>query len=190
MSVETITISDTVRVRIEYDPDPDNPKDWGNLGEITYNSRSRYVLGTEPVEVDRFEEIGRKIMSGEYIGLPVWAYVHSGSTIRAGETNLFSCPWDSGRSGWVYTTREKVLDWFRVKRITKAIRERALDCLRGEVEAFDTYLRGEVYGYVTEELVDGEWQERDSCWGYYGLDDVRKAGTDSAMDLVEAPCTT
>lgn len=187
MSVEIIEINDTVQVRIEYDPDPESPSQWGSLlGEITYNARSRYVLGTEPVDLDRFEEIGRKIESGEYIGLPVYAYVHSGATIRAGETNPFSCPWDSGRSGWVYTTREKVLAEYGGKRMTKAIKERALTHLREEVEAFDIYLRGEVYGYVVEHLVDGEWEQRDSCWGYYGLDDVRECGTDAAMDLVEA----
>jgi hypothetical protein len=62
--------------------------------------------------------------------------------------------------------------------------------LRGEVETFDQFLRGEVYGYVTEQLVDGEWEQRDSCWGIYELDYARKCGTDAAMDIVEAACTT
>jgi hypothetical protein len=40
--------------------------------------------------------------------------------------------------------------------------------LEGEVETYDQYLRGEVYGYVVKQKVNGEWEEVDSCWGYYG----------------------
>ena len=47
-------------------------------------------------------KVARKIRDGEYVGLPVWAYVHGGSQIAASETNPHSCPWDSGQSGWAY----------------------------------------------------------------------------------------
>ena len=37
-------------------------------------------------------------------------------------------------------------------------------CIQGEIELFDDYIRGNVYGY---EIADVE-TEIDSCWGYYG----------------------
>ncbi len=80
------------------------------LGRITYNVHSRYRLGNEPVSLERFEEITRGVERGDLIGLPVYAYVHSGETIA---TTAFSCPFDSGRSGWVYCDRLNALKKFK-----------------------------------------------------------------------------
>ena len=78
------------------------------LGAITYKDSSRYRLGNEPVSLEKFEAITRGIERGDLIGLPVYAYVHSGATIA---TTPFSCPFDSGRSGWVYCTLEAALEY-------------------------------------------------------------------------------
>jgi hypothetical protein len=60
------------------------------------------------------------------------------------------------------------------KRITKAAREQAERCLRQEVETYDDYLTGQVYGYVVREPVldengdDDGTGEEESYWGFYG----------------------
>lgn len=149
---------------IYYDPDPESPAEWDNLGTITYNDRARTVLGIVPATAERDAEIARKVRDGEYIGLPVWAYVHSGSTVKAALMNPFGCPWDSGRSGWVYVERDKAVKEFGRKLISKKLRIRIQDVLRGEVETFNQWLQGDVYGIVIER--DGE--EIDSVWGCYG----------------------
>lgn len=162
----TFQITDRVSIRIEQDQDAESPADWGsNLGEITYNGRGRHCLGTEGVSNDRFEEISRQVLDGELIGIPVWAYVHSGSTIKAAWDNPFGCPWDSGRSGWAYCTKEKAIAEFGKKVMTRAVREKTIRCLIGGVETFNQYLSGDVYGWIVE--VDGEQVE--SCWGCYGF---------------------
>ena len=185
MTVKTIEISDDLRVRIEYDADPANPAEGENLGQITYNARSRYVLGTEGIDNDRFDEISRQVRDGKLIGIPVFAYVHGGSTIRAAWENPFGCPWDSGRSGWVYTSREKALAEHGATRLTKALREKVYSVLRAEVETFNQYLNGDIYGYMVERLVDGEWEIVDSCWGFYGLDECVSEGKAAAEALKE-----
>lgn len=172
-------------VEINYDPDPESPAKWDNLGVITYNGRSRYVLGTTGITNDEFDRIKQKIDTGAYIGLPVWAYVHGSSTIKAAESNPFSCPWDSGHTGWVYATREKVLSEFggpAAKRITKRMKEAALSCLRAEVETFSQYLNGEVYGFV---IKDANGNQIDSCWGFYGLDACRDEASNVALNWAE-----
>lgn len=147
-------------MRILTDDDPDSPADWDNLGEIAYSS-NHYTLGTERVSQERLHEIGEKIERGEYIGLPVYAYVHGGATISTG---AFSCPWDSGQSGFVYCTREKALaEWGN----TPDYEANALRILQGEVETFDQYLRGDVYGYT---ITDAHGDIVDSCWGFYGIE--------------------
>ena len=41
--------------------------------------------------------------------------------------------------------------------------------MQGEVEEYDMYLTGEVYGVITEEYnsKDEDWEEKDSCWGFF-----------------------
>ena len=147
-------------MRILTDDDPDSPANWDNLGEIAYSS-NHYTLGTEHVSRDRLDEIGERIQSGEYIGLPVFAYVHGAATIS---TSPFSCPWDSGQSGFVYCTREKALaEWGN----TPDYEANAIRVLSGEVETFDEYLQGDVYGYT---ITDAHGDIVDSCWGFYGIE--------------------
>lgn len=167
MTYETIQVSDDLRIRIEQDTDAESPGTWDNVGEIAYCS-SRETLGTENVSRDRLDEISRGIRDGSLIGLPVYAYVHSGATIRAGKP--FTCQWDSGQSGFVYTTKAKAIREFGKKIATHAVIERTLERLKGEVETFDQWLTGDVYGYVVERRVMGGWDQVDSCWGFFGLD--------------------
>lgn len=193
-TVKTIQINDRVVIKIEWDQDAESPANWDNIGQITYKGHGRHCLGTEGVSDDRFDEISRQVRDGELIGIPVWAYVHGSSTIRAGWENPFGCPWDSGRSGWAYCTKEKAISEFGKKIMTKAVREKAIKCLIGEVETFNQYIGGEVYGWIVE--VDGE--EVDSCWGCYGFDcaesEARKVAAhhvkESANDEVREPAPT
>ena len=87
----------------------------------------------------------------------LFLYDHSGITISTGR---FSCPWDSGQVGWIYITKDKIEKegWTP---------EQADKYLEGEVEVYDNYLTGEVYGFRIE---DADGEEIESCWGYYGND--------------------
>lgn len=152
------TYPNGMRGVIEYDPDP-QPYDGDTIGRIAYLEHHHYVLGTEAVSHERMDEIRDGIQDGTYIGLPIFAYVHSGSTIRVGSG--FSCPWDSGQSGFVYCDRELTLKEFSDE-------EAVVKCLKAEVELFDAYLKGKVYGY---RLFDKDNEELESCWGFYGDDE-------------------
>lgn len=175
-SVDTIDINPNLRVNIEYDNDPMSPTEWDNVGQIAYCS-SRETLGTENVTRDRLREIQQGIEDGSLIGLPVYAYVHSGVTIR---TSPFNCRWDSGQSGYVYCTKEKAIKEFGKKILTKRVEEAALKCLQAEVKVFDQYLTGDVYGVVVQRVLRDEegdeagTEELESCGGFYGLDYARE----------------
>ena len=160
---------------IEILPDiyPESPREWSNLGSMQC-FHSRYDLGDKKV-VDSNDYKGWSDM--EYalkkdhdavIILPIYMYDHSGITVN---TKPFSCPWDSGRLGLIFASREDILVNFNVKRLTKSIIERATKILEGEVETYDQFLRGDVYGYRIE---DKDGDEVDSCYGFYGIDTVRE----------------
>lgn len=181
-TVKTIDITPTMRVRIEFDTDAESPAEWDNVGQITYRNTSRYVLGTEAIDGDQFQDIGVGILDGRLIGLPVYAMVHGGASIS---TTAYNCPWDSGRSGWVYCTKERAIAEFGKKILSATAKEKALSCLRGEVETFSQYLAGEVYGYIVERAVVGGWEVLDSSWGCYGLDYAINEGREAAAHYTE-----
>ena len=102
------------------------------------------------------------------IMLPLYLYDHSGLSMNTGG---FSCPWDSGQVGFIFVRISDVKKEFGWRVLTAKRREQVLDYLRNEVEVYDQYLRGDVWGFVVEERTpDGEWEESDSCWGFYGSD--------------------
>lgn len=109
------------------------------------------------------------------VSLPLWLYDHSGITISCGDRVYpYNDRWDSGLVGWIVYARQKDdgEDW----------RERAFDRMRAEVEEYDHYLQGEVYGFTLYE----NGRETDSCWSYYGSDLTQNGILDECPGLTEA----
>ena len=154
-----IKINDRITAVLEYDELCQGPEEFGMLGKIYYLKRSRYRLGTTPVSSDEMDEISLKIKQGALIGLPVYAYVHSGAALA---TTPFSCGFDSGLSGFIACTPEDACAWYGNEMANTEI----LEVLRNEVEEFSKFLAGDVY--VIKILVDGE--EKDVVGGHYGFD--------------------
>ena len=149
--------------QVVQDTDPHPPED--DLVKITYASRSRYMLGTQAVTQEQARALNERSISEEIIALPVWAYVHSGATIRAATDNPFGCPWDSGRSGLAYMEKSAWLKEHGAKRLSPALKVKALDYIRAVVQTYDAYLTGDTWGYTIE---DDDGNTVESCWGFYG----------------------
>jgi len=150
-------------VEIHYDDDPSNPRtDFDCLGKMVCFHRN-YIIGDKDHGFRDADEVMAHIKATKAVWLPVYLYDHSGLTIN---TTGFSCPWDSGQVGVIFVEREKALKEFGGKRqaLTRAVRGKVEQCLRGEVETYDQMLRGEVYGYIVKK----EGESEDSCWGFYG----------------------
>ena len=150
-------------IKVFPDEATETPRDWDNLGTMICFHR-RYNLGDKhEMSVEEAQALSRR---KDVIALPLYLYDHSGlamSTSNAGYP--FNCPWDAGCVGFIYVTREKIRKEYDCKRVTKAILEKVIKCLQGEVTCYHQYLSGSVYGYVVE---DAEGNQVDSCWGYYG----------------------
>lgn len=163
-------------LQIVNDPYPENPRDWDNLGVMICFHR-RYNLGDEneiPYEdLNSWEELGeylRKKLKA-CIVLPLYLYDHSGITIS---TNPFSCKWDSGQVGFIYTTKEQIRDFYSRRYITQSWITIARQVLLDEVATYDQYLTGEVYGW---EITNLETEEKvESCYGYYNKSSAEQDG--------------
>ncbi len=117
---------------------------------------------------------------GGYVILPLYLYDHSGISMSTGP---FSCPCDSGQVGYI------ICDDGTIQNDFKGDRDLAEKALQAEVEVYDQYLTGDVYGFIVEErdTEDDLWEHVDSCCGFFGSD-VRMNGMAEHLgsdDLVE-----
>jgi hypothetical protein len=135
-----------------------------------FNDASKFVAGkmgherSSKFAEDNISAIIKKSLEANYIILPLYLYDHSGITISTGP---FSCPWDSGQIGYIYITKEKARKEYSWKYMTKSRIKRIINYLENEVETYDQYLTGDVYGYRISNEDD---DHIDSCWGFYGHD--------------------
>lgn len=173
-SINTIT-KGNYKLEIFQDESPESPRSWDNLGTMIC-FHSRYNLGDKH---NYSREEGQELLKGkDIISLPLYLYDHSGITMN---TTGFSCGWDSGCVGFIYVTKETIRKEYGVKRITKEIIEKVTKVLKGEVETYDQYLTGDVYGYRVSKVEKCDKghehdEEVDSCWGFYGEESVEEEG--------------
>lgn len=134
----------------------------------------RYTIGETPpawaTEAMHAGELERAIRRehGRHVKiLPLYMYDHGGVRLSTGP---FSCPWDSGQVGVIWTEGD-----------TSSPRARyysGVRLLRGVVENLDAVISGDVYGWIVR---DPEGDNVESVWGYvcprgdraYMIDDAR-----------------
>jgi len=166
---------------------------------------------------DGIEEYVKKaweLLYEKAIIMDIYLYDHSSITIS---TTPFSCPWDSGKVGYIYVLKSKVfeectligllhginneyVEWgphgnhvikqegeelfeklkeaFKKKEWIPEMAKGVGGYLNGEVETYDQYLRGDIYGFILSKKCSdcGEKGDSiDSVWGFYG-DDYDKNG--------------
>jgi hypothetical protein len=169
--MQTYKLADNKTLEVTQDEYPNNPRHDDNLSTMIC-FHNRYSLGDKHTykhqDYSGWAEMEKAIIKNEKpaIILPLYLYDHSGITIS---TTPFSCKWDSGQVGFIFISKEKLRKAWDIKRITKHYRELELKILLAEVETYDLYLRGEVYGYT---LINENGEIEDSCFGYYGVESI------------------
>jgi len=164
---ETKTIG-KYKIEVIQDDNASDPRGDDNLGTMVC-FHSRYNLGDKHdynhKDYNSWEEMADAIIKNEKVGviLPLYLYDHSGITISTGR---FSCPWDSGQIGFIFISKEKIRKEYSWKNLTKKRLAKIEKYLKGEVETYDQFLTGDVYGF---RITDTDTEEEvDSCWGFYG----------------------
>ncbi len=170
-------------LEIFQDDSYNSPRTWDPLGTMVCFHR-RYNLGDKhdynKDDYSTWTEMKEAIIEGENakIILPLYLYDHSGITISTGS---FSCGWDSGQVGWIFASEDRIKKECNVDVITDDVLDKVTKMLEGEVETYDQYLTGDVYGYRISKIDKCNHghehkDEIDSCWGFYGMDSVEEAG--------------
>lgn len=157
-------------INIYQDQNAESPREWSNLGTF-YTAHRRYQPEENFDKHFNFNEVCdqypgdlRETFLQKYIALNIYLYDHGGLTIASGP---FSCQWDSGWFGIIAVSIEKVKKDYGWKTLTASRRKKIEKTLQGEIDTFDQYLRGEIYGFrITPENDDSKLI--DSCWGFFG----------------------
>jgi len=154
-----------------------------NLGKMICFHK-RYILGDphsyKQDHYSSWDELRAELINDykNNIILSLYLYDHSGITMN---TTGFSCGWDSGQVGFIIADRQQILKCMGWKKLTKARTEKLYEYLKGEVETYDQYLTGDVWGY---KITDEEGEEVDSCWGYYGKEWAELEGQQALNNLL------
>ncbi len=174
----------TKTLKIVYDENSDSPRSWDNLGTMLC-SHGRYNLGDKQFNSQLYNswaeaKAGLTKEHKAAIILPLYLYDHSGITMR---TTSFNDNWDSGQVGFIFVSKEKIRKEYNKKRISPKLLAEVEQRLIGEVETYDQFISGEVYGFV---VTDKAGNHLDSCYGFYGTDFKTNGITDHLdTDLIE-----
>jgi len=188
-------------IEIEQDTFPMDPREWDNLGVMVcfhgryllgdqdHGLKSRDFNGWDQLEAYLYDELNAAVV------LPLYLYDHSGITMRTTDFSEYGYygHWDSGQVGFIYATK---LDYgwspeFKAEHYPDMSDEQIITkLLRGEVETYDQYLRGDIYQATlyhveTCDLGHEHLDIVDSCGGFYGVDLNQIGETLGIPDLAE-----
>lgn len=163
-------------LKIVEDCDNDfNPRtDFDNVGTMVC-FHTRYTLGDETdLRADHFEgwdELEKHLREEEnaFVLLPLCLHDHGGISMQVGT----SSGWDSGQVGFIYATKEQARQAGWGDLTEQEMEKRVTQCLTHEVETYDQYLRGDVWGY---QIVTEDGKVVDSCYGFYGREAAEQEG--------------
>jgi hypothetical protein len=182
--IETITGPKGLYAHLYQDPDSGNPREDDNMGRLATVHLSRHQLmdvgePALPEDLSGWEAVERYLMRerGAVVILPVYLYDHGGTAISTKSFigRAHHAEWDSGQIGFIYATRQAILENFMVKRLAKGILKLAEENLAGEIETFNQWISGDVYSYqiIRESKCDACGHSEpdecvDACGGFYG----------------------
>ncbi len=207
-AVDTIE-QDGCKAALYMDEDASNPRKMGDelgtmvcwhpdyyLGDYQVTDQDRRGAVEDRFERDDFKSLEQLrrwlgLAKQATVILPLYLYDHSGITMsvgHAGDNPFDSAGWDSTNVGFIFTTPARVAELCGSETYTPADYEGTheewiAEQLRAEVNTYDDYLTGSVYGYVVK---DENGVELDSCWNFCGYDyamsEMKEALADAATD--------
>ncbi len=171
------------KIKIYQDEDALDPREqFDPFGEMVC-FHPNYSLGDKH-DFSGSEDLMEFLKEEKAIYLPLYLYDHSGISMSTSRGYPFNCPWDSGQVGVIYVTRNDA----RKEYPKGNYKDKVLTVMEGEVETYNSYISGDVFGWVIE---DRNGEDLDSCWGYYGhkemnfMIDTAKAEVDSRIEMLQ-----
>ena len=140
-------------LEVHYDESPSSPREDDNIFTFNCYHRNYDLSDVDQSDRDNIDQVK----------FPIYMYDHSSIALSS---TPFGCKWDSGQVGIASISRAKIeTEGLDVKKLE--------DYLEGELEEYQAYINGEVYGYM---LTDEEDDVIESSWGYFTSEDAMTEG--------------
>jgi len=189
MNVTLFSDDKRYKALIVDDDNPENPRELSDHYSRMVCFHRRYLLGDKHgyryEDYSGWDDLQNHLVTEEdaIVILPLYLYDHSGLRINV---TGYSDRWDSGRVGFIYATRKDVVREYGNDSPETLLKVQ--DYLKAEVEAYDSYLSGDVYGCLVYEADKEQFNSpelllkdlepeplrypviTDTCWGFYGSD--------------------
>lgn len=168
-----------VPIKIYRDLSPTNPRNFDNLGIMACSWGKRKLGDREINRKDylNWGEVKTDIVNNNNVAeiYPLHAYEHGLTRIKIGSFGgrlpQGHVRFDSAKVGFIYTTQERVNEM-------GVDNDRVGQILRREVDIYDNYLSGQVYGFVVDDTGEGRW-------GFYGGNHEDSGLMEEARRLVD-----
>ena len=166
----TTTDGRKLRLVIEQDQFPEDPRSWDNLGTMLCCHRDYQLgdcnsnreteeqlaeicrkYGKSDEEIDEMtfaEEVQFILNQDDVCGLPLWLYDHSGISISTRR----QCQFDSSFVGLIFVEKDFYLAQMCLKD-EEGWKEKAKETLKSEIEIYSDFLEGNVYMWTLYEPV-------------------------------------
>jgi hypothetical protein len=195
---KTFNLTNHRVLNIIADDDPESPRECDNNGTMVC-FHGRYNLGDKhdyrSEDFSGWEALKAQIEEDHdvVVILPLYLFDHSGITISTDDTQFRMADgagWDWGQVGWIFATRENLKKGGHPDDVEV---DKVETWLRGEVETYNQFLRGEIYGFQLHgkpcPTCEDEGEVTDSCWGFYGSNPLENGmrdhlGEDVCKELV------
>lgn len=181
--IKTIPLSDGSKLDIwRDDPAEHNPRQWSTLGTMVC-FHQKYCLGDaqdyhgyDRRNFNTWLALEARIVKDHdpLVILPLYMMDHSGLSVSTTDETFKKCDqdgWDWGQIGFIFVSKEKAKDLYFKKKTSKKLVAMVQQVLVSEVDTYDLYLRGEIYGFT---LTDPNGEE-DGVGGFFG-DDIFQNG--------------
>lgn len=173
------------KLKIIYDDDAQNPRKCFDTLCTILSSDDRFA----DVHIKSREELEQwKSDNPIVLEFPLYAYEHSNVSLSISDDYPFNDKWDAGQIGIIVVTRNSMKDIMDYSNLTKKRAENLKKLVESEIEIFNDYINGNVYGFeivktVTCDLEHEHDELLDSCWGFYGYDFEKNGISDYVPDF-------
>ena len=173
------------KLKIIYDEDAQNPRtEFDTLCTIL---SSRDELGD--VHIRNREELEQwKSDNPIVLEFPLYAYEHGDISLSMSDSYPYNDRWDAGQIGVIAITKKDMKNIMEYSNLNKKRIETLTSIAKSEIETYNDYLNGNVYGFeivktVTCDLECEHEESLDSCWGFYGHDFEKNGISDYVPDF-------
>jgi len=176
--------TDIETIKIFYDADPENPRNWSNYGEIILPDNVDYAIydtQMDQCDFNQFLEDEEVLESKFQVILALCAT--DGYFVKLSTKPFIPDVLHDGQIGIIGASYENIKMMNGDEKITD---EKLYEYLQNEIEILNAYLCGKVYGYEYEQVnFKGEVLYDDRVYGFYSIEDMSNNLNDNIMDILK-----